>query len=135
MDKEFFVIRHRAPIIAACLLLAGIMGFQLRKLEINADFLFMFSPTMQSRVNTEKIEKIFGSNDMLFVLLETQDVLDQATLVRVKNIGQELKKVPGIKNVISLFDTKDIRGENGSMIVEPAVTAIPTTDVERRALR
>ncbi|MBN1577120.1 MAG: RND family transporter [Chitinispirillaceae bacterium] len=135
MAKELFVIRYRWPIIIACLLLAGAMGSQLRNLEINADFLFMFSPEMPSRINTEKIEKIFGPNDMLFILFDAQDVLSDATLRRVKTISRELKKTDGIKTVLSIFDTKNIKGEDGAMIVESAVKAIPKTASERETLR
>lgn len=135
MAKEFFVTKYRWPIIIICLVLAGVMGFQLRKMEITADFLFMFSKKMPSRVSTEKIEKIFGSNDMLFILFETQDVLNDSTLRRIENIGDELKETEGIKNVLSLFETKNIRGEEGAMIVDPAVMAIPENASEREALR
>ncbi len=135
MAQESVVVRYRWPVIIICLVLAGIMGFQLRNMEISADFLFMFSKKMPSRVNTEKIEKIFGSNEMLFILFETQDVLNGSTLRRIENIGYRLRETKGIKSVLSLFETRNIRGEEGTMIVEPAVMAIPETDAEREALR
>ncbi|MBN2035196.1 MAG: MMPL family transporter, partial [Chitinispirillaceae bacterium] len=135
MSKDSFVIQYRWWIIIGCLLLAGLMGYQLKNMEINADFLFMFSEKMPSRINTEKIETIFGSNDVLFILFEAKDVLDKATLRRVRSIGRECASINGTKNVLSLFDTKDISGEDGAMIVEPAITAIPETASEREALR
>jgi hydrophobe/amphiphile efflux-3 (HAE3) family protein len=135
MIKEAFVIRFRWPIIIVCLTLAGVLGFQLLKLDFNTDPLFMFSDKIQSKVNTENIEKIFGSNDMLFILLETDDVLNEKTLNRVKTLSRELKKVDGIKNVLSLFDTKRISGEDGAMIVDPAVNRIPQNHSEREILR
>jgi hydrophobe/amphiphile efflux-3 (HAE3) family protein len=135
MQKEIFVIRYRWPLIIACLLLTAVMGWQLRKLEINADFMFMFNSTMASRMNTEKIEKVFGSSDVLFILVEGRDVLDGATLRRVKTISQKCKKVAGVKMVMSLFDTKNITSEEGVMMVDPAVGAIPANDDEREALR
>ncbi|MBN1559458.1 MMPL family transporter [candidate division KSB1 bacterium] len=135
MEKELFVTKYRWPVIIVCLLLAGVMGFQLRKMEIIADPLFMFPAKMPSRVNTDKIEHIFGSNNVLFILFEAEDVLDKGTLLRVQTISQELARTAGVDNVLSLFDTKNIRGEDGAMIVEPAVNAIPQTAAEREALR
>lgn len=135
MAKELFVIKYRWPIIIGCLLLAIAMGMQLLRLQIDADPINLFPPTMPSRANTNNMEKIFGSNDMLFIVFETQDVLSEKTLQRVKTISGELKKAKGVKTVLSLFDTKRIIGENGSMIVEPAIKTIPATDSEREVLR
>ncbi|MBN1466075.1 MMPL family transporter [candidate division KSB1 bacterium] len=135
MEKELFVTKYRWPVIIACLLIAGVMGFELRKMEIIADPLFMFPAKMSSRMNTEKIEQIFGSNNMLFILFKAEDVLNEATLLRVQTIRDKLLRTAGVDNVLSLFDTKNIRGEDGAMIVEPAVNAIPETAAERDALR
>lgn len=135
MKKEIFVIRYRWPVIIACLLLAGVMGVNLRNLKINADFMFMYNDTMPSRMNTEKIEKIFGSNDVIFILLETQDVLGTNTLQRVKDISQNCKEITGVKSVLSLFDSKSIKSDDGAMIVDPAIGAIPISGAEREVLR
>ncbi|NLD99717.1 MAG: MMPL family transporter [Fibrobacter sp.] len=135
MIKEAFVVKFRWPIIITSLLLAGLLGFQLLKLDFNTDPLFMFSDKIQSKVNTEKIEKIFGTNDLLFILLETDDVLNEQTLNRVKTLSQNIKKVDGIKSVLSLFDTKEMKGEYGAMIVDPAIKAIPHSDSDRLSLR
>jgi hydrophobe/amphiphile efflux-3 (HAE3) family protein len=111
------------------------MGFELRKIQIEPDSTALMPPTMASRMNTTKIENLFGSNDMLFYLFESPDVLSEATLRRVQTIASECRRIRGVKDVMSLFDTKRIRGENGAMIVDPAIKAIPASDAEREALR
>jgi|WetSurMetagenome_2_1015567.scaffolds.fasta_scaffold00108_22 uncharacterized protein len=135
MRKEPFVIKYRWPIIIACVLLASVMGLQLKNMRIDADPIHLIPADMPSRANTARLEKIFGSNDMLFIVFETSDVLSEKTLRRVKAISGEMKRIRGVKSVLSLFDTKRIIGENGSMIVEPAVAAIPANDSAREVLR
>jgi predicted RND superfamily exporter protein len=135
MAKELFVTKYRWPIIIGCLLITAVMGIQLRKLHIDADALALFPSDMPSRINTIKIEKIFGSNDMLFFLFNADDVLSEKTLQRVQSISSEFHRINGVQEVLSLFDTKRIAGVDGSMIVEPAVQAIPRTAAEREALR
>jgi hydrophobe/amphiphile efflux-3 (HAE3) family protein len=135
MKFEELIIKYRWPIISGCLLITAVMGIQLRNLQIDADPMALFPSSMPSRVNTIKIEKIFGSSDMLFFLFQTDDVLSEKTLRRVQAISREFHKVKGIKEVLSLFDTKRIAGEGGAMIVEPAVKTIPATAAQREALR
>ncbi|MBN1130113.1 MAG: RND family transporter [Chitinispirillaceae bacterium] len=135
MAKELFVTKYRVAIIVGCVLLAAVMGIQLRNLHLDADPMALFPQDLHSRVNTVKIENIFGSNDMLFFIFETDDVLSEKTLRRVMAISEEFHRVKGVKEVLSLFDTKRIAGVDGSMIVEPAVGAIPVTAEERDSLR
>ena len=135
MKKELFVIRYRWPIIIGCVLVTALMGLQLRKMQLEIDSTALMPPTMSSRMNTAKIEKIFGSNDMLFYLLESPDVLSEPTLRRVRSLASEFRRVRGVKEVMSLFDTKRIIGENGAMIVTPAVGTIPASDQDRETLR
>ena len=135
MAKELFVTKYRWPIIIGCLFITAVMGIQLRNLHIDADTMALFPSDMPSRINTAKIEKIFGSNDMLFFLFKADDVLAEKTLRRVKSISSEFHRVKGVKEVMSLFDTKRIAGVDGSMVVEPAVQTIPRTAAECEALR
>jgi uncharacterized protein len=135
MKSDIFVIKYRWPILIGCLLITIFMGIQLRNIKIDTDPQNLIPSTMSSRVDTKKIEDIFGSNDGLIILVSSKDVLSEKTLQRVKSITEECHRISGIKNVISLFDTKRIAGENGSMIVSPAVKYIPTTQNARDSLR
>src|SRR4030066_344748 len=90
---------------------------------------------MISRVNTDEIEKIFGGDEMLIVLLETDDVLREGTLERLKGIRKELRKSEEFGKVLSLFDVKNIRNEEGALLVDPAIRIIPDTEESREQLR
>ncbi len=135
MKNDALVITYRWPILAGLLLVTLVMGIQLRNIKIDSDPQNLIPSTMTSRIDTKHIEDIFGSNDGLLILVETKDVLSERTLQRVKAISQECHGIKGVKNVMSLFDTKKIIGENGAMIVSPAVDKIPASDAAREALR
>jgi hydrophobe/amphiphile efflux-3 (HAE3) family protein len=135
MKNESFVIKYRWPIILGILLITVVMGTQLKKIEIDTDPQNLIPSTMASRINTKQLEDIFGSNDGLIILLESNDVLSERTLQRIKAISEESHGIRGVKNVMSLFDTKRITSQDGSMIVSPAVETIPTTQTERESLR
>ena len=135
MKNDAFVIKYRWTILVGLLLITIVMGIQLRNMKIDTNMQNLIPPTMSSRINTKHIEDIFGSNDGLLILFETNDVLSEKTLQRVKIISKECHGIRGVKNVLSLFDTKKIIGENGSMIVSPAVNKIPATPNGHDSLR
>jgi hypothetical protein len=89
---------------------------------------------MASRLNKDRIEELFGGTEMIMVLLKTDDVLKTETLKRVKIMSRQMKRIKGIDKVMSLFELKHIKSEDGAMIVNPAVKRIPRNDAERKIL-
>lgn len=135
MKNETFVIKYRWPIILGILLITVVMGIQLKSIKIDTDPQNLIPSTMSSRMNTKQMEDIFGPNDGLIILLEGNDVLAEKTLQRIKAISKECHGIKGVKNVMSLFDTKRITSRDGAMIVSPAVETIPATQTGRDSLR
>lgn len=135
MEKEHIIIKLRWVIIVGCILLAIIMGLQLFKIEIDPDPLSLLPADMKSRKNTSYIESIFGSSDMLFVIIESKDILDQNTLLKIKKLSNDLNKISGVKKITSIFDTRSIDNEEDAMVVNPAIPTIPSTEDEKEDLR
>lgn len=129
------IVRFRWIIILVFIAVTLLFGSQIRRAEIEADMKAMLPQDMQSRVNTDKIDEIFGGTDMLMVIIKTDDVLNPETLNRVKNISKQMKRIQGVDKVLSLFELKSIKGEEGAMVVNPAVRRIPRTDEQKEKLR
>lgn len=129
------IVRFRWPILIGFVIATALVGLQLRNVAVETDLQELIPDTMPSRADTERIEEIFGASDMLFLVLETDNVLQEQTLRRVKKLSKELSRVDGVEDVLSLFETKRIVGRDGAMIVEPAVDTIPETPHERERLR
>jgi hypothetical protein len=135
MKTANWIIKLRWPIIIGFILLTALMAIQIPNAEIEPDLKEALPKHMKSKVNTDKIEEIFGGNDMIMVLFETDDVLNKETLTRVKKISKKLNRVKGVDKVLSLFDLKNIYGQDGAMIVDPAVKRIPKSDKQKEQLR
>ena len=135
MRSEQFIIKYRLPIIIVFILLSLGFVFGLLKLEIEPDINDMISPTMPSRIQTTEIESIFGNNNLIIVVLETDDVLNPETLARVKKLTRDFQRKSEIERVTSLYTLKQIKNDDGSMIVDPAIKRIPKTREEREILR
>lgn len=129
------IIKYRWIIILCTLTITMVIGYQIKNIQTETDIKKFLPEEMTSSVNMRKIEEIFGGTDMIAILLETDDVLKEETLVRVKEISRQFSRLGDIDKTISLFETKNIYGRNGAMVVEPAVPGIPQTSEQREFLR
>jgi hydrophobe/amphiphile efflux-3 (HAE3) family protein len=129
------IISLRWPIIFVFVSVTLIFAAQLPKAEMNPDMLTYMPEDMPSRVNKSRIEELFGGSEMIMILVEADDVLKEKTLTRVKHLSKEMNNIKGVDKVLSLFDLKRIRGEDGALIVEPVVSRIPKSNKDRERLR
>lgn len=135
MRTGSIIIKHKWLIILLALLISGFFGSQIFRAEINPDMESFIYEGMPSRINTNLIEDIFGGDEMIMILFEADDILNKETLSRVKRVNKQLKDLEGIDETLSLFDAKNIKGEDGAMIVDPAIRRLPKTEEDWEALR
>jgi predicted RND superfamily exporter protein len=119
------IIKYRWWIISFSILIT--IGFStfLFKLEIDPELKNYFPKSMTSMVNTDRIEEVFGNQDLVMIIFETEDVLSEETLKRIKKLEKEFARVDGIRRTSSMFGSNHIYGEDGVMYVEPTVQRIP----------
>ena len=129
------IVRFRWLIIIGFVAFALFFGSRIPRAEIESDMKAMLPSDMDSRISTDRIDELFGGTDMLMVILKSEDVLNPVTLRRTKEISKGVKRVKGVDKVLSLFELKNIKGEEGAMIVEPAVRRIPQTEKQKEQLR
>jgi predicted RND superfamily exporter protein len=132
---KMFVIRYRWQIIIATAALVILSMFPLLNIKINSDMEQYLPETIPSRQNNLKIQEAFGDDEMILIMFETEDVLNEQTLERVRDMSDYFSDMSEFTKVYSLFQAKDIRGEDGSMIVSSVVSEIPQNDAEREILR
>lgn len=130
--KEIFVIRNRWYIIAVTLLLSLLSIIPVLRTKINPDLESYMPDTMLSKKSSKAIQDVFGKDEPLMVLIGSDDVLKPATLQRIRDLTTEFSMMPGIKRQFSLFQAKNIRSEEGMMMVDPVIPSIPETDENGR---
>jgi len=129
------IVKYRWIIIALFIIVTGIFTSQIPSVEIDTDLKSQLPKEMPSRLSTDKIDSLFGGTEMIMVILQSEDVLNSETLVRLRRLSKRIKRIRGVEKVNSLFDLKSIRGEEGALIIEPAVPKIPKNDMTREQLR
>ncbi len=133
MEKN--IIKHRWWIIGISV--AVTIGFStlLFRIEIDPDLKNYFPKSMNSMVNTDRIEEVFGNQDLIMILFETEDILEETTLKRVKAVEKEIRRIEGVRRTTSLFGSNRIHSEGGVMYVEPTILRIPRNELQKEELR
>ena len=135
MKKELFIIKHYRIIIGLTVLVIILCVFPLLNTKINSDLMTYLPDDMPSKINNDKIEQVFGKSDPLLIVFKTDDVLNDSTLKRIQSLSKEFNRMKDFDMVMSLFDAKNIKGEDGAMIVNPVVRRIPKSESRREKLR
>ncbi|MBL7112347.1 MAG: RND family transporter [Bacteroidales bacterium] len=135
MRSGAFIVKYRWLIIAISIVIPIVVGLQAFRAEIDPDMEKYIPPGMASRLSTQKIEEIFGGDELLIIVFESDDVLKPATLKRIKKIRRDIDKLEETDQVISLFDTKNMSGEEGYLLVESFIRSIPESEEEIEKLR
>lgn len=134
-NKEIFVVKHKWLIIIITILIVILSIFPLLKTSINSDLTSYLPDDMTSKINSDKIEQVFGKSDPLLIVFKTNDILNDSTLRRIQALSKEFNRMKDFDMVMSLFDAKSIKGEDGEMIVKPVIKRIPKSESEREKLR
>ncbi|HDS06326.1 MAG TPA: RND family transporter [Bacteroides sp.] len=133
MEKK--IIKFRWWIIGVSVIVTLGFSLVLTRLEIDPDLRNYFPKTMTSMVNTDRIEEVFGNQDLVMIIFETDDVLREQTLRRVREVEKEIGRLGGVRRTLSLFSSRRIHGEEGIMYVEPVIDRLPRDEQERNLLK
>jgi predicted RND superfamily exporter protein len=134
-QENHVMLKYRWIIITTALLITGFFGWHMLQVEIDPDIKNNIPPNMSSRLNTSKIESLFGKDNMLLIVFESEDILQDHSLERLKTITKKMERMKSFDRIISPANAKNINGADGMMIIEAAIGRIPRTDKQREKLR
>jgi len=129
-----WIVRLRWFWIVVVLLTTGFFALQLPKVQMDTELKNQLPPHLATRLNLAKIEGLFGGTDMIMLVVSADDVLAPAALDRIKRLSDGMAEVDGLQRLLGPLSAKTLRGEDGEMIVEPAIPGPPKDATEREAL-
>lgn len=129
------VTRFPWLIIATFVAITAFFTAQLSRVTIDTEMKRQLPAHLETSVNLEKIESLFGGTDMVMIILVADDVLGESTLTRLQTLSREFSSIREFDRVLGLFSATGIRVDEGEMLVEPVVAGIPTTRIQREKLR
>ncbi len=130
LDKPYRYILIVIPVI---LFIAFLIP--MKDAKINPDLMRYTPQGTESKLNIEKTEEIFGKYDPVIVVFEADDVINKDVLTKLSAIHDSISDCNMFVDVISVFDSKNIRSEDGFMLVDPAVKFIPENAEEKKEVR
>lgn len=135
MEFEKFILRNKLWFIIVPIILTIASVILITRIKINSNLESYFPDDLPSKVNSAFVGESFGDGEPLLIIVENDDILNASTLTRIKNITSDLNTVEFFDDVVSIFDMKNIRGENGMMIVDPLIDQIPENEKDRELLK
>jgi hydrophobe/amphiphile efflux-3 (HAE3) family protein len=135
MKSGEFILKYRWPIIILSIAIPVAVGLAIFRAQIDPDLEKYIPENMSSRLATEEIEQVFGGDELMILVFKSDDVLKPETLKRIKNIRKDLIKLDGVDQVMSLFDVKNLKNEEGTLITKSFFETIPETKEEIENVR
>jgi hydrophobe/amphiphile efflux-3 (HAE3) family protein len=129
-----FIIKYRWFIIGSCLFLGVSFGLLIPMIKTDPEIRNYVPANMESRVETDKIEKEFGMQDMVIILFSDSNILKKDNLIQIRDIDHDISRINGVSNHLSPFTVKSIRNEDGMMVAERLIKQLPSDTVEIRNL-
>lgn len=95
-----FVIKYRIGIIVFFVVLTLVMAIPLKDSAVDPDVENMLPDHL--KVHLKELEEKFGGMEIIFVVVEADDILKPSVIDQVNAIAASLKGIPGIEKVNSL---------------------------------
>jgi len=95
-----FVIKYRIGIIVFFVVLTLVMAIPLKDSAVDPDVENMLPDHL--KVHLKELEEKFGGMEIIFVVVEADDILKPSVIEQVNAIAASLKGIPGIEKVNSL---------------------------------
>ncbi|MBE3087190.1 MAG: MMPL family transporter, partial [Bacteroidetes bacterium] len=132
-----FIIKYRWLIIGFFLSLGVGFGLLIPLAKTDPEIRNYVPATMNSRIETDKIESEFGVQDMVVILFSDSCILNVNDLKQIKDIDRDVSRLEGVSSRISPFTVRSIKGEEGMMVAERLIEHMPsdTTDFRNLAQR
>lgn len=129
------IIKYRLPIIVSAIVITVLSLFAFPQLKVNATVDDYVPNSIKNKVHLKHLDSIFGGNKMIMVMLQKEDVVNVATLNRLKVLATDLGQIKGIDRVISPFDAQETFFEDGIMSVRPFFEHIPDNPADYDSLK
>jgi hypothetical protein len=130
-----FIIKYRWYIIISCFLIGIAFACLIPLSKTDPEIRNYIPAGLKSRVETDKIEKEFGVQDMVMLLFQDSSIITHDNLKQIKEIDHDISTMSDIASRISPFTVKSIISSEGMMKVDPMIRRIPTDAEETSALK
>ncbi|MCZ6532870.1 MAG: efflux RND transporter permease subunit [SAR324 cluster bacterium] len=124
------ILRNRyKTLLLMALLIAGLLWAGLPRVVFDASTEAFFHKTDPALITYEAFREQFGQDELVVVAVGPAEVFDRVFLENLRELHGALEDgVPYLKEVTSLINVRDTRGEGDRLIVEDLLETLPETE-------
>src|SRR5262249_10342947 len=129
-----WLVRHPRRVIAATLLMTAVLGFFAAQVRFQSSFESVLPAGDPAVALYDQVRKLLGSDDRGIVAGLSDDLFSPATLEKIARATTAVGKLPGVDQVVSITNAKDVAAD----IVNnprPLLARLPPTPADVEALR
>ena len=132
----FLMYRHRFKALVGTFLFIAALVSRIPTLTLDTSSEALLRETDPSRLEYNAFQDEFGRAELIFIAITAPDIFTPDTLSRLRDLHRELEEeVPYLKEVTSLVNARDTRGEDDQLIVEDFLEGWPKRSVAMDDLR
>ncbi len=120
-----FLIRKKWLVFLGLALISVFLISGFKYLWIDSDYAHSFPPDNPVVKLFNYAGEKFGSNYIAMIGLETDNIFNYKSLMRIKELTEKFKKIKGVSDVTSLINVMDIRKTPGGIEVADLFDTIP----------
>lgn len=130
-----FIKKYPWLIIASVLILTITFGYYAQNVGITTNIKDFF-PEGHPQVETfDEIQDTFGGADYIMVAMVTPDIFTYDSLNQLRQVTEQLRRLPGIEQVRSLANVEEVKGSDWGIELASLIGEIPTEVSQLEALR
>jgi predicted RND superfamily exporter protein len=115
------ILRRSAWTICLTGIVTLVCLFKIRNLQFDTSPSTLILAGSSEARYYEEIKRIFGNDQLILIGIQSDNLLRSSELARVRDLTNELERIPGVKRVLSLTNVKDVRGDGDEVVVSPLV--------------
>ena len=122
------IIRYRIVLVALIGVITVFMGYHARKIEMSYDLATVVPPDDPDMIKLQEFRSLFGEDgNILAIAVKDSTVFEQENFRRFKYMTEEINKIKGVKQVISLPNLVRLKKNTveKKFEAEPIFTDIP----------
>ena len=119
-----WVLARPKPIILAAVLVTVLFGLQIPRLSFKTSVYDLQIENLDETVRYGKFKELFGSDEIIRVVIKADQVFDAATFAKVAEIAAATKKIEGVRRVVSLPGIKEAVDVAGSWSLDKFVGVV-----------
>jgi len=130
-----WVLNYPRTVISCALLMTLLIGWNIPRLQMEADVKAMLPPDMDIVVEMNQLEQIFGGSELVVISIAAENIFAQSTLQKIQAMTREIEQLDFVERVISLTNAQDVQGTPDGFEVRNIMDQLPTTPAAIAAVR